>query len=884
MALLSVTGGACLLSLAFIVDWVGISAPGFGPLQALMVVVGGGGVLLGGSLSLPSGPRVQEFIEETLILLRRSLQAGWPDLCGALVLYCVGLIVGALYVYTVKQSGAGGFYSATVDQYRYVPVRVFTDAVYPYGVLFGAVVALAYGIFRIGMGRALSTLGALALMSSPIHLFNLVPSIGRAYSKAPFVLAVVLIMGLLVSSPWNRHRLLGLSTVGGIIVGLGVWVREDLMLFVLPFTVMLFFFLPGPVLANIKIKAAALVLFAAPFLFIAAPVLTQSASRGMQPVVGGFMSPMDDRLGVTRPIYDWGHLLLDEYMYDISYAQTKARSDYDHEKSGNDRARVGFDYVFKIVRNFPADTLIRTYAAILKVLDFPFTYMEPPLGITNHFTVAIYSWRATVLSVLAGAGLFLCVATLLMTSAYSLRKAIFCLCFLVYFAGYPVLQFLGKHYFYLEFIAWWTLGFVIQHSLLFLGQWGHQGSPLRSATAWLALLDPRRWWPVPGKRVVVFALGSLMTLLLPVLVLRQYQAGHVGHLLHELANANAESLPLARLPIGRQAVLITNPEQFEPVPHQMFSVEYLVAEFSAEQCGYSTVWPIFRYGPNSVPGRPDYSRSMSVNLADSGTMITRVFFPAISSEHSTYKGIELLREQENCLRGVSRIQDPIRFPILLTVQLPPSGVQAPLYQTLAAWEANNIYTVPANMPRAMVKGLLERSLSPLTLGDVAFHADIVHIGAEQWIVKGYATPQADPYDNPISDRSHSVLARESFADVNVAKIDTDLVLTKETALPKGSYFIAQGVLYAGGVTFGLIKDGRTAGYVNVTNRGPFTVVIEVPEGGLYSLGVANNLDGYTSLENRFVVTRSGWVKDQSMARFSVYPEDVLSHGSRFTSD
>jgi hypothetical protein len=93
----------------------------------------------------------------------------------------------------------------------------------------------------------------------------------------------------------------------------------------------------------------------------------------------------------------------------------------------------------------------------------------------------------------------------------------------------------------------------------------------------------------------------------------------------------------------------------------------------------------------------------------------------------------------------------------------------------------------------------------------------------------------------------------------VGVVDTDLLKTKEVHLSRKSYFVAQGVMYAGGATLGLIEDGRTAGDISISSRGPFTVVIEVPEDGDFSLGISNDLDGYTSLENRFIVRRVGWV-------------------------
>src|SRR5437868_2083505 len=51
-------------------------------------------------------------------------------------------------------------------------------------------------------------------------------------------------------------------------------------------------------------------------------------------------------------------------------------------------------------------------------------------------------------------------------SAVSMRLGLFALFFLFYVGGYPMLQFDVRHYFHLEFIAWWSIGFLIHHVVL----------------------------------------------------------------------------------------------------------------------------------------------------------------------------------------------------------------------------------------------------------------------------------------------------------------------------------------------------------------------------------------------------------------------------------
>ena len=55
-------------------------------------------------------------------------------------------------------------------------------------------------------------------------------------------------------------------------------------------------------------------------------------------------------------------------------------------------------------------------------------------------------------------------------AAYELRVALFLLFFLMYFGGYPAIQFAARHYFHLEFITLGALGLLLQGLLVRRGE------------------------------------------------------------------------------------------------------------------------------------------------------------------------------------------------------------------------------------------------------------------------------------------------------------------------------------------------------------------------------------------------------------------------------
>lgn len=123
---------------------------------------------------------------------------------------------------------------------------------------------LAYGLFRLGMSRTLSAIGALLFAVSPPVLVML-PRM-RDFSKTPFMLAVILFLGVLITRRLSARRTLVLSGLVGCVIGMGMGFRQDLLIAVPPaFLVILMcsFRMPG---FTLKWRAANLGLFLVCFL------------------------------------------------------------------------------------------------------------------------------------------------------------------------------------------------------------------------------------------------------------------------------------------------------------------------------------------------------------------------------------------------------------------------------------------------------------------------------------------------------------------------------------------------------------------------------------------------------------------------------------------
>jgi hypothetical protein len=426
---------------------------------------------------------------------------------------------------------------------------------------------------------------------------------------------------------------------------------------------------------------------------------------------------------------------------------------------------------------------------------------------------------------------------------------------------------LGYYFFYLEFITYWALGFVLQHSLSYIVRLAKRDARTE-LRRWIA--QPRNWWNPATQRVIGFAFGVALLVWVPLFVLRQYQSAHVANLLRQYDTAELEPLLLEALPLENNGVLLTSPQQFKPLTEQSFKVMELMAEFSDQKCGYANVWVTLRYGGASGT-RMDFSRSMGVDLAHPGTIGTRLFFPAMAQKdllgpgYSNYfAGIEMSAERATCLRGLYRVKDPRHLPMLVTVQLPLAENR--LYKRLADWEGSCLHTVPAQLSANRAAYLLAQPLSPVTSAEVEYRDPIFRLEDDQggkpltsWRVNGYVKDNS--YINPLFPihGPRWEFGRSSYVDAQALLVDTDLLITKAKWHKKGSAFVARGVLYSGGVVFGLMNENRPSGSVVVTSPGAFDVIIEVPQDGMYAIGLANYVAYYNTMENR-MEAQAGWVE------------------------
>jgi hypothetical protein len=502
------------------------------------------------------------------------------------------------------------------------------------GLLLAAVVTLSYGLARIALSPLWSLAVALPLLWSPLGL-SILPHY-RDYAKAPFVLALVLLMARLVVGPGRVGTLLGLAALGGGIAGIGLGFRNDLLITLVPFVIVLLALTPVASTRGWLFRLGAVGVFALTFAVVARPVLADysEGSNTGHVILLGLMKPFDTPLGIDASLYDLGAWYDDSLGFRTidSYAQRIERRSVVYGSLDFDR--TAFAYLGNVAQAMPGDLVTRTLGAIQNAPGFFLRdYLLPPGWVASPFVKWLYGVRGMILPRLARLAALAVGTAILVAAGRSTRAGIFLLLLVFVFVGGAAMQFHERHFFYLEFMPWWAFAFL--------------GSTM-------ATTRPDRRQIV---RAAAFAVAGLAATGVAVAVSRAYQDRQMRGLFETYLRAPRS--PLAPPPRPSADGLAT---------------EFIVADLRGNRCPLETVAVTL-----DGPGR----RTVQAHLNRAANEPTRVFFASYALRD--WEGVPSVTVEESarsCLERVDRV-DPAGMPLLLNATLDPGWRNERLHQRLA---------------------------------------------------------------------------------------------------------------------------------------------------------------------------------------------------------
>lgn len=443
---------------------------------------------------------------------------------------------------------------------------------------------LLFFIFRLGARRTISVAATLLFLFSPAML-TILPGI-RDFSKAPFFLGILLTILYLTKHAVSKRRFWTLAGLMGALVAIGYGFRTDLLICIPPALIAILWIARGRTPLGWKHRAAGLALFLAAFLICGAPLLWRSYGDGSDPthhIICGLATECDRDLGIERGSYEHIYYFFDAYTHAMA-------NSYGHRIMGI-KENIGYlsplsgtvqsHYLRDMILRFPGDIVARALSATLRILgngmtrvtayDYPEnTFVETAAAFWKPLGAHLEQFKFVY------AGL-----ALLLLAAHSLRIGAVAFLLMMYFTAYTCAQFHLRHYFHLTFISLWFGAFLAE--MLIRGLCWMRVRENRS-TLLEFVRTPARWWAAPAKRMLAFACGALIVLVLPLEAARAVQRYRVAYMLEK--RADAERVPLATDPepdgdwtLHRLREPLLSPMEIEG--DQLYEVqsEYLVAEF-----------------------------------------------------------------------------------------------------------------------------------------------------------------------------------------------------------------------------------------------------------------------------------------------------------------
>lgn len=530
------------------------------------------------------------------------------------------------------------------------------------GVLFGTVAALTFGIYRLALTRTLALIGMVPILMSTPNL-DVVPHL-RDYAKGPFLLAVIVIMGALVVQRRTPRAVIAMCAAAGVVVGVGLGFRTDLMIAVPPFVVVAAGLVPA---ASLRLRAAAVAAFLIAFGAAAFPLLSEySRGNNIGPVaLLGLAKPFDAALRVDPSVYEFGAQYNDSLAFSIvnSYAVRVEGLTGGVDLASPEHAAASIKYVGEIARTFPADLVTRTLAACRTTTRyFLDSALEPPAWVRSGPLRTAYWLRGAVSSRLAPLAVPALVLATAIVSLAQPRAAWLIVIAMVAFAGGAAIQFHERHFFYLQFIPWLAFGIVAQTAFRGVAAVRDAKLEFKSAALFAA--------------IVVLAVAGVLGLS------RAFQQRSASALFARYEAAPRTPLSLVETPAGAGTVRLSTTAWNSPLPAgtPRVATQFLGVRFHDRSCGIGGLPITLRY--QATLPELDFSEPLTVALVGQGNSSTTLFFPAYDrpGDSTRFRGIELAKAQAGCIDSVFSVTGVDHEPLLLTTVLPADWRSLPLHQ------------------------------------------------------------------------------------------------------------------------------------------------------------------------------------------------------------
>lgn len=553
-----------------------------------------------------------------------------------------------------------------------------------FGVSWGSAKVLALGLYiasalqvyvllKMLMNRAFALPGALLFVVAPavkMTVFNI-----RDFSKAPFLIALITVLVYLLLEKRRPRQYLGAAVLAGCIVGIGLGFRRDLLIAFPPILLVLALCPLDIKQGGLRWRAGAIMGTAMAATLCAVPILGTFQERGSlvaHDIMMGLATTSDEFLALESASYERVPVKHDTYVSGLASGFLRREFIGDNVRLQNSHLTATDEakslYVRETLRLFPADMLLRGYAAFLRV-SYGINYESGkywPDEIIKH-------------------GLFYVLLSLLLISLYSARLAVMLLIVMLYFCGVTSLQFESRHSFHLIFIPVGCLLFPLYTMWHFLvriySACSRNGSGL--ASVFPTSSDARR----AAMGGLQFSAMLVLLTFVPWRIATFVQSSEVREVREALSSATKAPVETERIQYGDWVYFRPTAalESVVPVPsfeHSFFKSHYLMAEFDSYPGRSPMYWLVA-----TEDGRQDYSAYVKATPTNDSTGIRTQYFidmPEHSSEvfNIWFDAVGVPVAFEESFRGLYLVTTPQRIGTNCAFSLADTPEYIRHYQTL----------------------------------------------------------------------------------------------------------------------------------------------------------------------------------------------------------
>ena len=365
-----------------------------------------------------------------------------------------------------------------------------------------------------------------------------------------------------------------------------------------------------------------------------------------------------------------------------------------------------------MARTFPADLLLRVWAALLELSRLGLDYWGPPpdalpgdglIFRIATFRTAVVAWVASAVPGITLVPLVVPIAL----AAFSVRLSLLAIAAWIFFGAMSSLQFQTRHVVHLELFP------LLFTALAIVGV-------TRGIRA-LCWYRPNQRTAYIRSAVVVSAIAFITAvgIIVPLQALRSVQAPRVRAMLSEYGRHLGPPLTFSST-VGHGTALIVPVEGPGLPPVQALRRQFYSAGLGGAACDFEEVSAMVRY-ETSNPSF-DFSHPLPIRTRLSAEKLTHAWFAtydhksANGREWYRFAGLEVPAEMAPCVVSLARAET--QQDLLINATLPPNWENRRLYSILNRWESDpeaaplpTTYTFPPERRVRITE--LQRQFTPL---------------------------------------------------------------------------------------------------------------------------------------------------------------------------